>query len=375
MRILKYGLCIGLIGLFFSCSESKETKDEPILTSTYNSHYAPEKYVAYKTNSPISIDGDLKDKAWEQAPWTNLFVDIEGDKKPSPTYPTKAKMLWDSNYFYFAFEIVEPHIWATLTERDAVIFKDNDIEIFIDPNGDTHHYYEYEMNAFNTQWDLLLTKPYREPQMHVLDAWTIRGIKSAVKIYGTLNNSLDTDNKWTVEVALPWSDLEEANDHNGIPKNNETWKVNFSRVNWDVDILPDGTYKKSVDPKTGKTLPEHNWVWSPQGVIAMHQPETWGLVQFSHTTEGTSSFVDNGEDHIKWMLRQVYYRQNEYKQKFGKPAKHVASLALDNNVDKKILSEITITTNGKNRWEASVPFSDDYNMIIQWDGKVWKEKK
>ena len=26
---------------------------------------------------------------------------------------------------------------------------------------------------------------------------------------------------------------------------------------------------------------EDNWVWSPQGEIAMHLPERWGFLQFS----------------------------------------------------------------------------------------------
>ena len=49
-----------------------------------------------------------------------------------------------------------------MTERDSVIFRDNDFEVFIDPDGDTHAYYELEINALGTVWDLLLLKPYRD---------------------------------------------------------------------------------------------------------------------------------------------------------------------------------------------------------------------
>ena len=34
--------------------------------------------------------------------------------------------------------------------------------MFIDPDGDNHLYYEFEINALNTVWDLLLPKPYRD---------------------------------------------------------------------------------------------------------------------------------------------------------------------------------------------------------------------
>jgi hypothetical protein len=72
------------------------------------------------------------------------------------------KMVWDDEYLYVAAEMEEPDIWATLTERDSVIFHDNDFEVFIDPDGDTHAYYELEVNALATAWDLMLLKPYRD---------------------------------------------------------------------------------------------------------------------------------------------------------------------------------------------------------------------
>ena len=79
--------------------------------------YSPRTYVCYKADSPVVIDGKLDDIAWKRSEWTESFVDIEGDLKPKPFYDTKAKMLWDDNYFYFGVEMEEPHIWATLKEE------------------------------------------------------------------------------------------------------------------------------------------------------------------------------------------------------------------------------------------------------------------
>jgi len=36
----------------------------------------------------------------------------------------------------------DPKPWASQVLHDSVIFKDNDFEIFIDPDGDNHNYYE-----------------------------------------------------------------------------------------------------------------------------------------------------------------------------------------------------------------------------------------
>ncbi len=297
-----------------------------VLSSFLNAEM-PRGYVCYRCDG-IVIDGELTETEWGKAKWTDHFVDIEGDKKPSPTFATRVKMLWDDNYFYFAAEMEEPHIWATLTKRDSVIFHDNDFEIFIDPDGDNHNYYEFEQNAFNTVWDLFLVKPYRDGGPP-LNGWDIAGLKSAVKIYGTLNDPSDQDDKWTVEVAIPWQILKEAATQSRRPKDGESWRVNFSRVNWDMEIV-DGKYVKKKDLATGKNLPEHNWVWSPQGVIAMHQPETWGYVQFSDLKVGNGQVAFKPDKHyaLKKSLMRFYEIQKRYHKKHKRFAKSWSELKL-----------------------------------------------
>ena len=162
----------------------------------------PKSYIAYKTSKEIVIDGDEADKAWEKASWTTPFVDIEGIE--TPKYKTQVKMLWDDKYYYILAKMEEPHVWANLRQRDTIIFYNNDFEVFIDPDNDTHNYYELEINALNTAWDLFINKPYREKNT-VLNDWNIDGLKSAVKIDGTLNNASDIDKGWTLEIAIPWS--------------------------------------------------------------------------------------------------------------------------------------------------------------------------
>ena len=81
----------------------------------------PRGYVSYRVVSPIVIDGRLDDAAWRGAAWSDLFVDIEGDVRPAPTLETRVKMLWDAEYFYVGANLVEPHLWATLTAHDSAI--------------------------------------------------------------------------------------------------------------------------------------------------------------------------------------------------------------------------------------------------------------
>jgi hypothetical protein len=250
----------------------------------------PKGYVAVR-GTP-TIDGSISDIAWAAAPWTDAFVDIEGSLKPNPRFTTRAKMLWDDEFFYIAAEMEEPHVWATLTEHDSVIFYDNDFEVFIDPDGDNHNYYEFEMNALNTGWDLRLPKPYRD-RGPALNEWEIPGLKTAVAVQGTLNNPDDTDRGWSVEIAMPWGPL------GGKPSAGAQWRVNFSRVEWQVDIA-DGKYVKRPG------LREDNWVWSPQWVIDMHQPQMWGYVQFENSR---MPFRQDPTHRARMLLHHIYYRQ------------------------------------------------------------------
>ncbi len=288
--------------------------------------YAPEHYVCHRTTDAITVDGRLDEAAWQDAAWTELFVDIEGDAKARPRFDTRARMLFDSSYFYIGAFLHEPHIWGTLTERDAVIFHDNDFEVFIDPNHDTHEYYEFEINALGTPWDLLLVKPYRDGGP-AINAWDIAGLKSSVHIYGTLNNPVDIDSGWSVEIAIPWKVLAECAHKQAPPADGDQWAVNFSRVEWHHEIR-DNAYVKQIDPATGRPFAEDNWVWSPQGLINMHYPEMWGLVQFSYQTagEGAVTFETDAESSARWALRQLYYGQREHHRRFGYYTSNVSNL-------------------------------------------------
>lgn len=283
----------------------------------------PKGYVCSRASTPIAIDGDLKDAAWESAPWTDDFVDIEGDMQPKPRFRTRAKMLWDDEALYIAAELEEPHLWATLKDHDAVIFHDNDFEAFLDPDGDNHLYGELELNALNTTWDLLLTKPYKDGGKAV-NAWEVTGLKSAVKLTGTLNDPRDKDEGWTLEIRWPWAGLRELVDAKGTsmpPKDGNQWRINFSRVEWDVDV-GGGKYRK-VEKR-----PEHNWVWSPQGVIDMHRPERWGYLQFSTAKPGEAKFKPDPDWTIRDTLHRAYYAQRAHRAKHGQFATKATDLGL-----------------------------------------------
>lgn len=326
--------------------------------------FAPAHYICQRTTEPLVLDGKLDKTFWDLAPWSEEFVDIEGDLKPRPNKRTKMKMLWDDEYLYIGAELEEDQIWATLTERDSVIFYDNDFEVFIDPDGDTHNYYEFEMNALNTVWDLFLPKPYRDGGPPI-NGWDIAGLKTAVHIKGELNNPEAKNIGWSLEIAMPWTILREAAPGGRKPATGDVWRINFSRVNWLVEVK-DGKYVKQINPATGRSYPEFNWVWSPQGLINMHYPEAWGFLLFA---DGPAEFKLNPDELLKWELRRLYYRQRTYYAQHGVFSTSFADLKGSDTWTIEPTIEVT-----RSLFQASVLASCGKGYLnIREDGLIWKE--
>jgi hypothetical protein len=306
--------------------------------------WAPELYLCVRVSEPPEIDGRLDDAAWKDAAWTADFVDIEGALRPAPRYRTRAKLVWDETHLYVGAELEEPHVWATLLERDSVVYHDNDFEFFVDPDGDTHHYFELEINAFGTEWDLLLEKPYRDGGPARTE-WTMQGLRTAVYVDGTINDPKDVDGGWSVELAVPWSAFELA-----APQPGERWRMNFSRVQWQVRVKK-GRYEKIVDKSRPVWQQGANWVWSPQGLVNMHYPERWGIVQFGTRPDEKVELLE--EDRARIHLYGIYYRQHRWKREKGTYFSG---------------EDITATSDGFRAW---VTLRDGRRLAIREDGLTW----
>jgi hypothetical protein len=353
------GIAVATVVIGLSAENDKAT--EVVMLQPYPH---PKGYVCYRASGPIAIDGNPNEASWGAVPWSDDFGDIEGDKQPKPPLRTRVKLLWDDEALYIAAQLEEPHIWANLTKRDCVIFYDNDFEVFLSTTGDNHTYCELELNALNTVWDLLLTKPYKDGGKPVT-GWDIMGLKTAVRIDGTLNDPSDKDVGWTVEIKWPWEGLKELSEPMAVPpKAGDKWRINFSRVEWDTEIAV-GKYRKIPD----KT--EHNWVWSPQGVIDMHRPERWGYLQFSTAKPGSEEFKPDPTWAARDLLHRTYYAQRVYRKAHGKYAATLAELGMKDAGQVKLEGtsacyEASISIPGERGAKAK-------KLTIASDSRIWEE--
>lgn len=305
--------------LFLLLTLSSCHKKETIYVNISDAIVTPKTYVVHKTTQSIDIDGKDSELIWQSTKFTEDFIDIEG--KITPKQKTKVKMLWDKSFLYLYAKLYEKHIWGDIKERDAVIFYNNDFEVFISPSNDTHNYGEIEVNALNTVWDLVLNKPYNvggKPKNY----WNLNNLESKVYVQGTLNDASDEDDFWAVEMAIPLETFVELKNKPKVtPKNGEQWRINFSRVEWDFE-LTNGLYSRKKE--NGKFLPEYNWVWSNQGAINMHLPENWGYIQFSDLAPSYKVDFVHQTDVLAEQMTYALYRKiafGELKQLKLKPAK------------------------------------------------------
>ena len=263
----------------------------------------PVPYRCLRTRDPIEVDGNLEKNAWRLAPRSPRFVDmVTGD----PGYfDTRAAALWDDEHLYVAFWIEEPFVEARLTERDSLVFNENDVEVFID-GGDC--YYEFEINALGTVYEVFFVwqdsfGPGRRFDLREFDVlsrkaltfggnydrnaatfwrgthprgcrwafldWDFPGLRSAARVDGRINQRSVVDRGWTVELAFPWAGMKWlANGRPLPPREGDIWKIFFGRF-------------EKLESAGVEIDPHPAWVWSPHGAYDTHMPERWTSVSFS----------------------------------------------------------------------------------------------
>jgi hypothetical protein len=260
-------------------------------------------YICYRTVDEIRLDGRLDEASWQKAPRSAPFVDIVSGE--AVWYETRVALLWDDRYLYFGFSVPETNVVATLTERDSKIYRDNDVEVFI---AGQNAYYEFEVNAYDTIYEVFWIwydalrsgGPYEPkdwdvtgPSVATLEGigghkhprgrrwgfldWDFPGLRHAVHVDGTLNDSSDTDRGWTVELALPWEGLRLLADGRSLPPGDgDVWRIDCSRFQ---HFTPGGERLKRAG----------GWTWNKHGHYDSHIPETFTLVHFSKAPVGAET--------------------------------------------------------------------------------------
>jgi hypothetical protein len=179
-------------------------------------------YEVKRASSPIVIDGKPDDKAWAAAGKIELMFPWEA--QTGAKQKTIARLLWDDDNLYVSYECEDTDITAVYAEHDDPTYKDDAVEIFINPMpSQTGIYYGLEMNALAVLYDYVMYD-----SKNLFKQFDLRGVKLSTHIEGTMNARGDKDKGWSLEVAIPWSNFD------GLAKRptpGTAWAANINR--WD----------------------------------------------------------------------------------------------------------------------------------------------
>ena len=191
-----------------------------------------------------ALTADAESEFWRTLPAVRFCEALSGAE---PEQGTSVRAVWSADELRVLFHAADTHAWATLTKRDAPLYEEEVVEVFLDPVGDLESYFEIEVNPLNAVLDLVLR---RNRSGYAKDfAWRCEGLRTAVVKSATA---------WSTELSIPFRSLVAA-----PPKAGDRWRVNFCRID-----RPPG-------------VPRELTAWSPTGRANFHTPERFGILEFA----------------------------------------------------------------------------------------------
>ncbi len=245
---------IFICGLFLFGYQPKAKAEERKISQTY---------ICHQRVGKIKIDGILDEPDWQKARAIN-FYHLKGkdpqDYKEAES-PASGKLLWDDNNLYIGIEAKDRDIWATIREHDGKLWQEDVLEAFFKPDKNKPTYFEFEFSPKNTSLDLMI--PRRSARSFEYMKSYESHLKSAVKVYGTLDDWKDIDEKWVLEVAIPFSAFK---DITSPPKIGDEWSFALCRYDYSVYL------EKGVELSSSAKLSKLSFhLWEDYDILLFHK--------------------------------------------------------------------------------------------------------
>ena len=182
-------------------------------------------------------------------------------------YTTTFKSLWSDAGVYFLIHSIDPHLTSTPLPDMAELYKEDVVEVFLQPNGEFPLYFEYEISPFATELPLLV--PNLGGKFRGWAPWYGHGndrVRKATAVYGVDGKLIAKPtphtpiSAWSAEFFIPLALL--APMTNTVLRPGVTWRGNVYRIDHD---LP-GRYKR--------------FEWSPVSRDSYHDMSRFGTFRF-----------------------------------------------------------------------------------------------
>ena len=180
-----------------------------------------------------------------------------------PAAATSFRALWTAAGLAIRFDVTDAEPWHTMTERDARLWNEEVVEIFLDVGATGRSYAELEINPVNAVVDLWVDR--RENRFD--KAWDVAGLESRVH---PRRDAEGRPTGWTAAAFLPWPALA-AKAPPGVavpPKPGDRWRFNVFRIE-----RPGGPKEPEKDALY--------LAWSPTGQASFHVPQAFREIAFA----------------------------------------------------------------------------------------------
>ena len=161
-----------------------------------------------RASQPPAVDASPDDPAWtEAARIAALSLSTGVPARKVEPVPTVVKLLWSPTHLYVRFICKDDEPYAPFEGRDEPHYKGDVVEVFLDPVGDAHQWYEVQVTPTNqildklfimsgepaSGSDLALTRAANRDLWSCL-GYTMSGLETAART---------TNRGWIVDLALP----------------------------------------------------------------------------------------------------------------------------------------------------------------------------
>lgn len=161
------------------------------------------------------------------------LVDAVSGTPLPPAVRASVETAWTDERLLVLFTCVEEHVWATHTARDAPLYDEEVVEVFLAPTGDVRHYYELEVSPANVLFDARVKSPDLDRKtMQVETDWTCAGLETRAHVDGTLRRTVPTHGEppsaagWRAALSIPFAAFPEVS----APRPGDRWRANFYRI-------------------------------------------------------------------------------------------------------------------------------------------------
>src|SRR5947207_765846 len=155
---------------------------------------APKRVLVPKLQGPVTVDGDLSEPVWTKAAVLSPF--FQNDGSGPEREKTVVRIWYDDTALYLGWTCTDSDIQATFTAHDSKFWEEEVAEFFITPK-DLTRYFELQWNPLGGTFDAIINNTLDERGVSTKFegdwTYTAKGMKSAVKVRGTVANASDKD--------------------------------------------------------------------------------------------------------------------------------------------------------------------------------------